>query len=172
MKRPMKRRRGQAAPAALVLIAVLFAVAAVTVDALHLAEVRRRTYQVAADAALQGARAGAEYDNYVAEGAVTLDELTARAQALSVVNAELAASGIVTYTAQVEVLPNATGGTINNFPPVGHAQQVGGSTWTETEPSVGVYVEVPIETMFCGWLMNANTIPVHVFVAAGIVQTN
>jgi hypothetical protein len=162
--------RGQVALSAIVLVMLLLVLAGVLVDALHLAAVRHRAYQVAADAALQGTRAGVDYGAYVAGGAVRLDETTARDRALSVVAQEAPMWGMDDYTVQVAVLPGPGEGAIAGFPSHPNAQQVGGTTWTADSPAVGVYLEAAVRTFFLGWFNGNAPIPVHAFAAAQVEE--
>ncbi len=162
--------RGQMAPAALVLILLLVTVAAAAIDGVQLLQVRQRVYQITADAALQGTRAGAQYEAYVLGGAVTLDPVSATAQAQAVATAGLHAAGLMTYTVRIEVLPAATGGVVPGFPPVARAAATGAADWSSPEPAVGVYVQAAVPTLWLHWILGTTAVPVHAFSAAGMTQ--
>ncbi len=164
----LRGERGQVVPAALALVMLVIAVAGVLVDALHLVAVRHRAYRVAADAALQGARAGADYGAYLTGGAIRLNPTTARDRALDVVAREAPLWGLDDYTVDVVVLPD--GGTVVGFPPHPNAQQVGGTTWTADAPAVGVYLEVRVTPLLLGWFNGNAPITVHAFAGAQLEQ--
>ena len=42
--------------------------------------------------------------------------------------------------------------------------------WTPDSPAVGVYLEFAVQPVLYGWVNGQQTIPLHVFAAAGIVQ--
>lgn len=168
----MRRRcRGQSMPMALLLVLLLMAVAAVATDVTALLETRQRGYRLAADAALQGTRAGVDYSAYVGGGEIWLDAEVAEQEALRVVQTALLTQGVAGYQVQVRVLPAPTGGEIANFPPHAAAQQVGGTTWRLPAPSVGVYLELPVATLFLDVLLGTPT-RVHVFAAASVAQAS
>lgn len=164
----MRRRlRGQAAPSALVLVLLAMVLAAVVTDGVALLEMRQRGYRLAADAALQGTRGGMDYAAYVDGGEIWLDEAVATAVAEKAVDTALAAQGLTANTVLVRVLYRPTGGSIPGFPPHPAAQQNGGTTWEATAPSVGVYLELPVHTMFLNVLFGEES-AVHVFAAASV----
>ena len=164
----MRRQlRGQAAPAALVLVLLAMVLAAVVTDAVALLEMRQRGYRLAADAALQGTRGGMDYAAYVGGGEIWLDEALATITAEKAVDAALSAQGLTANAVLVRVLYKPTGGSIPGFPPHAAAQQGGGMTWEATTPSVGVYLELPVETLFLSILIGGETV-VHVFAAASV----
>jgi hypothetical protein len=166
----IRGEEGQVAPAALVLILTLLAVGAVLTDGLHLLDARHRAYRVASDAALQGTRAGADYASYVTAGAVRLDAVAAGDAARDVVAGEMAEWGQDAYTVTVEVLEG--GGTVLDFPSHPNASQVGRTEWQSSEPAVGVYLEVPIDTLLMGALGLDAVTEVHAFAAAGLSEVN
>ncbi len=170
MTRWWRDERGQMVPAALLVLLLLAALAAAVLDVGQLLHVRQRVYQITADAALQGARAGAQYEAYVLGGAVTLDPVSATAQAQTVVIAGLHAAHITTYTVQIAVLADAGGGVVPGFPPVAQADATGAADWSSAEPAVGVYVAADVPTLWLHWILGTATVPVHAFSAAGIAQ--
>jgi hypothetical protein len=149
-----------------VLVILLMAVAGGLIDALHIAAVRHRAYRVAADAALQGVREGADYSAYISGGAICLDQGAARSKAEAVVTQGATVWGLEDYAVQVEVLPDAGGGIVRGFPPHPNARQRGGTTWQEDSPAIGVYLEATIATFFLGWFNGNEPVSVHAFAAA------
>lgn len=161
---------GQMAPSAVVVVLLLIVVAGVLVDGLYLLTVRHGAYRVAADAALQGVRAGTDYWHYITQGEMRLNPAVAVNQAMDVVDAGVAPWGLEGHTVQVEVLADPDGGTIANFPPYPSAQQQGGTTWQEDRPAVGVYVQADVPAFFLGWFNGNMPITVHAF-GASLVET-
>jgi len=159
----LKKKRGQTAASAVVATVLLVVIAAVLVDGLNLLSTRQRCLEIATAAALKGASRGRDFSAYVSTGQIALNMSTAIAETTAALNDGLTALGLAGYTAQVEVLPNAGGGSIGNFPP--------GQTWTATEPSVGVYLTVPVDTFFMSWINGGGPVEIHVFAAAGVVES-
>lgn len=153
----IEKRRGQVTLSAVIAILLLMLVAGTLVDGLSWVVVRHQAMRIAQDAALQGVRAGLDYEAYIQTGEIRLDEVAARDRALTVV-AQEAPWGV--YSVQVAVLPDPQGGTVADFPPHPNA---GPSPWTADRPAVGVYLAVPVETFFARFLGGAE---IHVFSAA------
>lgn len=149
--------RGQATLAAVVAVLLLMLAAGALVDGLNWVVVRHQALRIAQDAALQGVRAGLDYEAFVYGGEIRLDEAAARERALAVVAEE---APWADYQVRVAVLPGPQGGTATGFPPHPNA---GPSPWTADRPAVGVYLSVPVETFLLGFLGGAE---VHVFAAA------
>lgn len=165
----MWQRRGQAAPAALVGVLLSMVLAAVVTDAVALLEMRQWGYRLAADAALQGTRGGMNYAAYVGGGEIWLNEDTATTIAENAVDTALSARGLTANCILVRVLYEPTGGSIPGFPPHGAAQQIGGTIWEADSPSVGVYLELPVDTVFLDVILGEAMVT-HVFAAASIAQ--
>ncbi len=164
----MREQRGQAAPSAVVVVMLLMALAGALIDGLHILAVRHRAYRVAADAALQGVREGADYNAYVSTGTLCLDPDAARSKAEDAVAKAAAAWGLDDYVLQVEVLPHAGGGAVPGFPPHPNARQGDGSSWQTEGPAVGVYIEADVGAFFLGWFNDNTPITIHAFAAAAI----
>jgi hypothetical protein len=153
-------KRGQSLASGVVAVLLLLVVASGLVDGLHLLSTRQRCLQVASAASLRGASLGRDYACFLSTGQLGLDVLTARAVALGAADDGMAGMGLAGYTLQVEVLDAPGGGSINNFPP--------GRIWAAREPSVGVYMIVPVDTLLMGLINGGGPVDVHVFAAAGV----
>ena len=70
--------------------------------------------------------------------------------------------GLSGYTLRVEVLNAPGGGSLADFPPA--------RTWSDTEPAVGIYMEVPVETVFMQAVNGGGPVVLHVFAAAGVTS--
>lgn len=148
--------RGQITLSAVVAVLLLMLVAGALVDGLNWIAVRHQALQIAQDAALQGCRAGMDYEAYLYSGEIRLNEAAARERALAVVAQE---APWEQYTVLVVVLPEPHGGAAAGFPPHPNA----GPGWTADSPAVGVYLAVPVEPFFAGFLGGSE---IHVFAAA------
>lgn len=162
MRRFLLGRRGQTLASAVVGVVLLVVVAGALTDGLNLLSTKQRCLQVATAAALRGSSRGRDFGGFVGTGQMRLDVATARVEAETAVSAGLVSVGLGSYTAQVEVLPDPGGGSVGNFPP--------GQTWSASEPSVGVYLVVPLDTVLMGWIDGGGPVDVHVFAAAGVVE--
>ena len=168
-----KTQRGQTTIAAALLVMVLLLVAAGLTDTYILLETRAWARRVAEDAAVVGASAGRDWDGFVANGEMTLIQATAYTAALDALQDGLDQRGMTAYAADVRVLPNSGGGTITGYPPLERADMFGSSDWTANEPAVGVYLSLPVETVFFGLVNGGQPVEAHVFAAAGVaVQAN
>ena len=160
--RILRDRRGQTLPSGVIAALLLIVVAAALVDGLNLLSTKQRCLEVASAASLRGASRGRDYATYLSTGLIALDTAAAQAEAIDAVDAGLTAMGLSGYTVRVEVLDTPGGGAIANYPP--------GQTWSDTEPAVGVYLEVPVETFFMQAVNGSNPVVVHVFAAAGVTM--
>ena len=156
----LRERRAQTMASGVLVILLLLVTAATVVDGLHLLTTRQRSLEIASAAALQGTSRGRDYAHYLATGQIALDVGTARDEAIGAADAALAALGLSGFTIQVEVLDAPGGGSLPGFPP--------GQTWTEVEPAVGVYLEVPVQTVFVHMISGDSAVTLHVFAAAGV----
>jgi hypothetical protein len=84
----------------------------------------------------------------------------ARSEAIDAVDEGLSELGLSGYTVWVEVLDSPGGGSIPGYPP--------GRTWTEPQPSVGVYLVVPVDTFLMGLVNGGGPVDVRAFAAAGV----
>ena len=153
-------RRGQTLASAVVATVLLLVVASGLVDGLNLLSTKQRCLEIASAASLRGVSRVRDYTYYLSTGQIGLDVFTAQSEATSMVDDGMTGMGLSGYTVQVEVLDTPGGGSVSNFPP--------GRTWTETEPSVGVYLVVPVDTFLMGLINGGGSVDVHVFAAAGV----
>ena len=156
----LRERRAQTMASGVFVILLLLVTAATVVDGLHLLTMRQRCLEIASSAALQGTSRGRDYAHYLVTGQIALDVITARDEATGAADAALAALGLSGYTIQVEVLAAPGSGSLSGFPP--------GQTWMETEPAVGIYLEVPVQTVFLHIVNGSSAVTLHVFAAAGV----
>ncbi|MGC8946380.1 MAG: hypothetical protein ACP5N6_09515 [Anaerolineae bacterium] len=158
MRLVLEDERGQAAALAVFLIFLLALLFSGMVDLYRMQETRNWAYRAAESAALAGAAAGRDFDSFVIDPGLAL---TAAEETLQ---AALAWRGETDAAYDIRVLEY--GGTIADFPPVARSDLWGTSTeWTSNEPAVGVYLEVPVSTMFLG--LGNGPVRVHAFAAAG-----
>jgi Flp pilus assembly protein TadG len=156
----LRDRRAQTMASGVVALLLLLVLAAALVDGLHLLSLRQRCLEVASAAALRGVSRGRDYARYLSAGHIALHSATAHDEAYDAANAGLAALGLSGYAIRVEVLDAPAGGSMADFPP--------GRTWSETEPAAGVYLEVPVDTVFVQALTGSGPVVLHVFAAAGV----
>jgi len=71
----------------------------------------------------------------------------------------------------IRVLADPEGGIVPGYPAVPRASQWNVSSWSESEPSVGVFLVIPVETYLFGLINGNQRIQVHVFAAAGVATT-
>lgn len=162
-------RKGQTAVWGFLVMLVLIAIASGLVDIYRLYAARNWAYSAAQEAALAGASRGRDWSALLSGDALRLDSTVARAEAESVLTAELAARGIHGYHLDVRVLPEAGGGSLAGFPPrpVRLGESLG--AWSSPEPAVGVYLEVPV-AWFMLDMFNIQEKTVRVFACAGVAQ--
>ncbi len=172
MSETLSDQRGQASVAGVVATVIVILITAGLVDLYRLQEVRSWAYQAASDAALAGASSGRDYAHFMATGVISLDEGVAIEAARERVQEEMAARGIVEYTVDIRAVADPEGGTIPGYPPVARASQWNVSSWNESEPSVGVFLVVPVETYLFGLINGNRPIQVHVFAAAGVATAS
>jgi hypothetical protein len=158
----LRERRAQTMASGVLVILLLLVTAATVVDGLHLLTTRQRSLEIASAAALQGTSRGRDYAHYLATGQIALDVGTARDEATNAADAALAALGLSGYTIRVEVLDAPGSGSLSGFPP--------GQTWMEAEPAVGVYLEVPVQTVFLHMVSGDSAVTLHAFAAAGVTM--
>ncbi len=161
---------GQAAVASFVLTMILVLIAGGLVDVYRLQEARNWGYRAAEAAALAGATLGRDlaplYDPAI-EGP-RVDPVTGHIRAEEVLRESLDRRGVTDASYQIEVLE--WGGTMLGFPPVARADMWMASDWTSSEPAVGVYLEMPVETWLLGLVSGDKAVDVHVFAAAAVTE--
>jgi hypothetical protein len=163
----ISERRAQTAAWGLLAMLVFIAVASGLVDIYRLYAARNWAYSVAQEAALAGTSKGRDWASITSSGEIRMVSATAKFETEKLVVAEMAARGITGYTMDVRVLPGPTGGNISGYPP--RPVRLGNSrgNWSSNEPSVGVYLTMPVEWLLLDKVgITGKTIAV--FAAAGI----
>jgi hypothetical protein len=156
----LRDRRAQTMASGVIALLLILVLASALIDGLHLLTLRQRCLEIASAASLRGASRGRDYARYLAAGHIALDAPAVRAEAFNAADAGLAALGLSGYAIRVEVLDAPAGGSLVDFPP--------GRTWSETEPAAGVYLEVPVQTIFLHIVSGDTVVTLHVFAAAGV----
>lgn len=162
--------RAQSAVYGFLIFLVLLLAAAGLVDIYRLFAARSWAYQVAQEAALAGASRGRDFAFVsVSAGQIRLDPAVSREAALQVVQVEMAQRGIAAYSVDIRVLGEPGGGVEEGYPPAPVRLGTALGDWSAAEPSVGVYLEVPVDWVMLGDLGFMNK-QVQVFAAAGVAQ--
>lgn len=159
---------GQAAALAALLVLLLAVLAGGMVDLYRLQETRNWVYRAAEAAALAGVAVGRDFGEYVDSGQVRVDPTLALAAAEETLQMALAWRGATNAVYEIRVLEY--GGATPGFPPVARADLWQAGDWTSDEPAVGVYLEVPVETMLLGLVAGDGSVRVHAFAAAGVYR--
>jgi len=163
--------RGSASVAGLLFTLILMVLAAAIVDVYRLQDTRTFAYSVANDAALRGASFGRDWDQFGATGEMSLDPFAATDATQIALEQLMQTRGISDYSYQIGVIPNSGGGTFRlPAPCVAHASFWDTTTWTETQPAVGVCIQVRVATFLLGLVSGNKPVTVNVFAAAGVVQ--
>jgi len=162
-----EKERGQSTLATIFTVIIFVLIAGTLVDVYSAWAARNWAYRAASSAALRGVTVGRNFNTFYATGQWSLDAVAAQSEAASALAAEMAARGITGYSADIRVLPAPTGGTISGYPPIARAHQAGGD-WSTGEPSVGVYISVPVRTFFLNMVNGGADFQVHAFAAAGL----
>ena len=163
----ISERKAQTAAWGLLAMMVFIAVASGLVDIYRLYAARNWAYSVAQEAALAGTSKGRDWASISSSGEIRLVSATTKSETEKLVVAEMTARGISGYTMDVRVLPDPAGGSIAGYPP--RPVRLGNSrgNWSSNEPSVGVYLTMPVE-----WLLldkvGITGKSISVFAAAGI----
>lgn len=165
----IRDRRAQSVVWGFLAIMIFVAVAAGLVDVYRLYAARNWAYGVAQEAALTGASRGRDWSSVTGGGAMRLNAAAAKDEAQKLVAAEMAARGIPHYFMDVQVLPDATGGIVNGYPPGPVRLGTGMGNWSSNEPAVGVYLEVPVSWLVLD-MFNTQAKTVRIFSAAGVGQ--
>jgi len=163
-------RRGQAIAAGIMLVMLFVMIAGAVYDVYQLTATRAWAYRIVGKAALAGVQGGRDFSYFMSTGNIALNAAVAESVATDFAQYALTARELSGYTLEVEVLPWPGGGTVGGFPPVARANQFGGATWTASEPSVGVYLAMPVDTVFFGLVNSGGPVMVHAFGSAGVVQ--
>ena len=163
------KEHGQATAATVVLVMVFVFIAGAAVDLYRLQEARSWAYRAAEAAALAGATLGRDLSTVTTHGTARLEPGTATLVAEQSLVAALQRRGVSGYTYDIRV--SEWGGDVfTNYPVVTRAEMWENRDWSPTEPSVGVYVALPVSTYIFG-LVNGNApVTVHAFAAASIAD--
>lgn len=153
--------------AAVLLVAILILVIGAMVDVYRLQETRSWAYRTAEAAALAGATLGRDLSAVYTTGLPHVDPATGYVAAEQAVLEALARRGVTGATCDIRVIEWG-GETIPGYPPVARADMWGTTDWTATEPAVGVYLAVPVETFLLGLVSDSGPVTVHAFAAAGV----
>ena len=162
-----RKERGQATAATIFAVIIFTLLAGAIVDVYTAWTAREWAYRAASSAAMRGVTVGRDFYVFAVTGQWQLDESAARAEAIAALAEETALQGVSSYQFDVRVLPDPGGGSIAGYPPVSRANQSGGD-WSAAEPSVGVYLVVPVRTYFLNMVNGGQDFEIHVFAAAGI----
>ena len=158
--------RGHIVIASALLVVILILVAGALVDVYRLQEARAWAYRAAEAAAVTGSATGRDLSTIYIIGQPRLDPTAGYVGAQQTLEAEIARRGAAGVMYRIEV--SEWGNTeIVGFPPVPRADLWGDGTWQTKEPAVGVYVEMPVETLLLG-LTQQGVVTVHAFAAASI----
>ncbi len=167
----VKDERGSASVAGLLFTLILIVLAAAIVDVYRLQDTRTFAYSAANDAALRGASFGRDWNQFMTTGQMYLDPYAATDAAQNALEQAMQTRGITAYQYQIGVMPNPGGGTGNlPAPCVARASLWNTTTWTETQPAVGVCVQVQVPTILFGLVNGNQPITVNAFAAAGVVE--
>ncbi|MCL4488326.1 MAG: hypothetical protein M1132_10420 [Chloroflexi bacterium] len=171
MMRRARDERGSAAVAGLLFTLILLVLAAAIVDVYRIQDVRTFAYSAANDAALRGASLGRDWDRFTATGEMYLDPYAANDAAQTALEQIMHARGITNFQYVVGVMPNPGGGTFTlPAPCLPRASFWNTTTWTETEPAVGVCTVVTVPTILFGLVNGNQPIAVNAFAAAGVAH--
>ena len=173
----MAKRRssesGQIVVLASILIIIFIGLAAAMIDVYVLLDARNWGYRASQQAALAGVSQGREWGGLTTGtgcvGSLSLNETTAYDAAVDFVQREMDLRGLTTYTYDVRVLPDPSGGSVADFPLRTVRLGSGMGTWTSTEPAVGVYLSFPV-TLFLIPVFGLDVSQIYVFAAGGVNQ--
>jgi hypothetical protein len=167
----IRDERGSATVAGLFFTLILMVVAAAIVDVYRLQDTRTFAYSAANDAALRGASFGRDWTEFGETGQMSLDSTAASSVAHSALADAMQRRGISQYASQVAVMANPGGG-IAKLPTecAARASLRNTNTWTETQPAVGVCVEIQVPTILFGLVNGNQPVTVNAFAAAGVAE--
>jgi hypothetical protein len=168
---PLRDERGSAAIAGLLFTLILIVLAAAIVDVYRVQDTRTFAYSAANDAALRGASFGRDWDRFTATGEMYLNPYAATEAAQDTLEQMMQVRGITDFRYQIGAIPNPGGGTFNlPAPCVSRASLWNTTTWTETQPAVGVCVQIQVPTILLGLVNGNQSVTVNAFAAAGVVE--
>jgi Flp pilus assembly protein TadG len=164
--------RGQGTVLAALGTLILVLLVAGMVDLARLWAYRTWGYRIAESAALAGLANSRDYTDYMATGEISLDATVAYQDAGDALQAALAQHSDLTHaTYDIRVHEIATTTVYAGYPPVPRAGMVSGD-WAPDSPAVGVYLEFAVQPVLYGWVNGNQTIPIHVFAAASVVEAH
>ncbi len=171
MRRKLASERGSASIAGLFFTLILTVVTAAIVDVYRIQDTRTFADSAANDAALRGASLGRDWDRFTETGELYLDPYAANDAAKSALEQIMQARGITDFQYVIGVVPNPGGGTFTlPAPCLPRASFWNTTTWTESQPAVGVCTVVSVRTILFGLVNGNQPIPVHAFASAGVVE--
>jgi len=166
-----KSEKGQVAILGLLALWVILLVAAAAVDIYSLLETRNWAYQVAQNASMVGVHTGKNWSRVAIDGCLDLSQASATSAAQSAIVRSFNDRGITSYSYQIRVLPNAHGGAVTGWPPQPVRLGGGSGDWSNTEPSVAVYLSFQSDTYFLA-LLGRPTVTISTFGAASLKQAS
>ena len=165
----IRDRQAQSAVLGIFMVLVFSLLAAGLVDIYRAFAARTWAYSVAQEAALAGASQGRDWDSLSLTGELRLNETSATSSAENIVRVEMDQHRISSYSVLVQVIPDPDGGEIRGFPPRPVRPGSGKGDWKTDEPTVGVYLSVPVDWV----LLDSFGIlepSVSVFASAGVAH--
>jgi hypothetical protein len=183
----MKKRRGQVAVLAAILILLFVLVTCGLIDVYHAEETRNWAYRAAQQAAMAGVSKGRNWELVQAtpDPAVPTPDAAkgecadaplmdlhyddAYAAARSRLIQEIEFRGIQGYAFDIRVIASALGGSEPGFPPATVRLGDERGHWQTNRPAVGVYLTFPTNTFLLSFI-GIRQIPIYVFSAAEVVQ--
>ncbi len=161
---------GQSTILAVLSVLLLVLLVAGIVDLARLWEYRAWGYRIVESAALAGLANSRDYAGYMNTGDIALDATRAHQDAVAALLEALSHRPDVTdITYDVRVHEQSVTAVYAGYPPVAHAGMESGA-WTPTSPAVGVYLEFAVQPVLYGWVNGNQTLPLHVFAAASMVE--
>jgi hypothetical protein len=140
------------------------------VDLARLWAYRTWGYRVAESAALVGLANSRDYAAYMHTGDIALDGTVAYQDAIDALQEALSQRPDLTSIAyDVRVHDSTIAAVYAGYPSVARAGMESGD-WSPDNPAVGVYLEFAVQPVLYGWVNGNQTIPIHVFAAASIVE--
>jgi hypothetical protein len=158
--------RGSIGPAALLFVLLAIVVAGGVVDLYRLQEAKAWAYRTAEAAAIVGATQGRDLNPVYTVGQPRVDPGVGGAAAEVALAEAMAIRGVTIYEYDVAVWE--WGGEVANFPLVPQADLWQETAWFVDEPSVGVYVRMPVDTFLLGLVFGSDVEYVHAAAVAAV----
>lgn len=161
---------GQSTILAVLSVLLLVLLVAGSVDLARLWEYRTWGYRIVESAALAGLANSRDYTAYMHTGDIALNGTGAYQDAVAALQAALEQRGdLVNVAYDIRVHEQPVTAVYAGYPPVARAGMESGD-WAPTSPAVGVYLEFAVQPVLYGWVNGNQTLPIHVFAAASIVE--